>query len=134
MAAYTIAEKPVAPFVLSLLAGLLILLSGGMMAVFSSVPYYGGIMGGYWMMNGYYTMMGGYGSNWVYAFSALGIISGILVTAGAIMLYAEPGRAYAWGVLILAFSALSFFGMGGFMMGALFGVVGGVLALTWKSA
>ncbi len=130
MATNAIAEKPVAPFVLSLLAGLLILAGGGMMAVFSSVPYYGGMMAGYdGMMNGYYPMMGGYGGGWFYAFSAEGIISGILVT---ILLYAEPGRAYTWGVLILVFSALSFFGMGGFMLGALLGGVGGMLAVTWK--
>lgn len=128
-----IAEKPVAPFVISLIAGLLILVGGGMMISFATDPYYGGMMGGFaWMMNGHYGMMGGYGGIWFYAFSVIGIISGILVTAGAIMLYNEPSRAYTWGTLILVFSLLSFLGMGGFMLGALLGVVGGVLALTWK--
>ena len=128
-------EKPVAPFVLSLLAGLLILAGGGMMMGFSGVPYYGGMMGGYnGMMNGYYGMMGGYGNGWFHAFSAIGIVSGILVTVSAILLYAEPSRIHTWGALILVFSALSFLGMGASMLGALLGVVGGVLALTWKRA
>ncbi len=127
------AGKPIAPFALSLFAGLLILVSGGILMGFSRASYYGGMMGGYFgMMNGYYSMMGGYGGGFFYAFSAMGIVSGILVIVGAIMLYNEPGRAYAWGSVILAFSVLSFFGMGGFLLGALLGIVGGILALTWR--
>ena len=134
MATDAIKEKPVAPFVISLLAGLLIFVGGGIMVGFARFPFFGGMMGGYYgMMSGYYGLMGGYGGGWFYAFSVIGIISGILVLTGAIMLYNEPSRAYTWGILILVFSVLSFLGMGGFMLGALLGVVGGVLALTWKN-
>jgi hypothetical protein len=35
-------------------------------------------------------------------------------------------------VLILVFSILSFIGLGGFVVGAILGIVGGVLALRWK--
>ncbi len=134
MAAQTTKEKVVVPFILSLVGGLLILVGGGMMVGFARFPFFGGMMGGYYgMMSGYYGLMGGYGGGWFYAFSVIEIISGILVLIGAIMLYNEPSREYTWGILILVFSVLSFFGMGGFMLGALLGVVGGVLALTWKS-
>lgn len=103
------------------------------MVGFARGPYYGGMMGGYaWMMNGYCGMMGGYGAPLFYAFSLVGIASGILVLLGAIMLYNEPNRAYTWGALVLVFSVLSFFAMGGFMLGALLGVGGGALALAWK--
>ena len=48
------------------------------------------------------------------------------------MIYNQPAKATAWGALILAFSILSLFGMGGFYFGAILGVVGGALAITWK--
>lgn len=134
MGAAPIQDRPVAPFILSLIAGLLILVGGGMMVSLARFPFFGGMMGGYYgTMSGYYGMMGGYGGGWFYGFSVIGIISGILVLMSAIMLYNEPGRAYTWGVLILVFSVLSFFGMGGFMLGALLGVVGGTLALMWRT-
>jgi hypothetical protein len=125
----------VAPFVLSLLAGILVLGGSGMMTSFSSgVPSYGGMMGGYYgMMGGYYGMMQGAGvGGWFYAVAAIGLISGLLILVGAIMVYTQPSRASTWGLLILVFSIVSFFGMGGFFLGAILGVVGGILAMTWK--
>jgi len=126
---------PVAPFVLSLLAAVLILGGSGMMTTFSSgVPYYGGMMGGYYgMMGGYYGMMKGFGfGGWFYALAAIGLISGVIILIGAIMVYTEPSKVSTWGTLILIFSILSFFGMGGFFLGGILGVVGGILAMTWK--
>lgn len=104
------------------------------MATFAyGTPYYG-MMGGYYgMMNGYYGMMQGFGyGGWFYGAAALGLISGIIVLVGAIMTYARPKRAPTWGLLVLVFSILSFFGMGGFFIGAILGIVGGVLAMVWK--
>ncbi|MDG7006626.1 MAG: hypothetical protein JRN06_00110 [Nitrososphaerota archaeon] len=128
-------ETPTAPFVLSLIAGLLILSGVGMMMTFSyGTPYYG-MMGGYYgMMNGYYGMMQGfgYGGWWFYGAAGIGLIAGIAVLVGAIMIYARPSKAPTWGLLVLIFSILSFFGMGGFFIGAILGVVGGVLAMVWK--
>lgn len=126
-------ERPVAPFVLSLIGGLLILGGGGVMSGFSGAGYYGGMMRGYYgMMNGYYGMMGGYGSGWFFALAAIGAVSGIIVTLGAVMVYNQVGRASTWGTLILVFSLLSFLGMGGFFLGAALGAVGGIMAITWK--
>jgi len=48
------------------------------------------------------------------------------------MLLAKVGARRTWGILILVFSVLSFVGLGGFVVGAIFGIVGGVLALRWK--
>ena len=64
--------------------------------------------------------------------AVIGIASGIVVLDGAIMVYHQPAKASTWGALILAFSIVSLFGMGGFFVGAILGVVGGILALTWK--
>ncbi len=130
-------ERPVASFVLSLIAGLLILGGGAMaMGLSSGAPYYGGMMGGYYrgMMGGYYGMMRGFGllDGWFYGLAAIGIVSGIIILVGATMIYNKPAKASTWGALVLAFSILSLFGMGGFFFGAILGVVGGTLALTWK--
>ncbi len=127
---------PTASFVLSLIAGLLILGGVGMMMTFSyGTPYYG-MMGGYYgMMNGYYGMMQGFGyGGWFYGAAALGLISGIVVLVGAVMIYTRPANASTWGLLVLVFSILSFFGMGGFFIGAVLGVVGGALAMAWRPA
>ncbi len=111
------------------------------MLSFAGEPYapyygYGGMMGGYYgMMGGYYGMMRGFGfGGYSYIISAIGIVSGILILIGAMMVLNQPSKAMTWGVLILAFSIVSLFGMGGFFLGAILGVVGGVLALTFRPA
>lgn len=132
--AQQIHEAPTAPFVLSLVAGLLILAGGGMMMSFSyGTPYYG-MMGGYdGMMNGFYGVMEGFGyGGWFYLAAASGLIAGVAVLVGAVMIYARPAKASTWGLLVLVFSLLSFFGMGGFFIGAILGIVGGILAMVWR--
>jgi len=99
---------------------------------FSYGNSYYGMMGGYsGMMNGYYNIMGGYGG-WFYGAAIVGLIAGAVVLAGSIMIYSRPSSAPTWGLLILVFSVISFFGMGGFFLGAVLGIIGGVLALVWK--
>ena len=118
--------SPTAPFVLSLIAGLLMLAGAGMaMMVFSYGTSHYGFMGGY------YGMMGGDGG-WSYWTAAVGLIAGVAVLAGAVMIYARPASASTWGLVVLIFSVLSFFGMGGFFIGAILGIIGGILAMTWK--
>ena len=133
-------ERPIAAFVLSLIAALCIL--AGSAAVVTTFPangspyYYGGMMGGYYggMMGGFYGMMNGLGfaGGWFYGLGAIGIVSGIIILIGAVMIYNRPTQAATWGTLVLAFSVVSFFGMGGFFFGAIVGVAGGMFALTWK--
>ncbi len=133
--------RPLAGFIVSLMAGVLILVGGVSMLGYSSGPYtgmmgsYGGMMGGFGggMMSGYYPMMQGFGG-WFYAFAVLGIAAGILVLLGAIMMYGRPREAAMWGALVLGFSVVSFFGAGGFFIGAVLGILGGILALTWRES
>lgn len=131
-------EKPTAAFVLSLVAGALIVIGGSMMSMMSSF-WFGG-MSGYrgWGMMGYpgyqgYGMMSGLG----YGFgimSILGMAFGVVVIISAIMLNRKPQEHTTWGTLIIIFSALSIFGgaMGGLGVGLILGLIGGVLAVTWK--
>ncbi|MEM1946119.1 MAG: hypothetical protein QXF95_03785 [Candidatus Caldarchaeum sp.] len=123
------AEKPTAAFILSLVGGVLILAGGlfGLTAwmMWGGMAYWGGMMGPGMMM--------GWWMPWAWsALPFIGLVSGIVVIASALMLQSRPSQAHTWGALILAFSMISIFGMGGFIIGALLALVGGILALTWK--
>ena len=63
---------------------------------------------------------------------AVGLVCGAIVLLSATMLLAKVGQRRTWGILILVFSVLSFIGLGGFVIGAILGIVGGILALRWK--
>jgi len=60
------------------------------------------------------------------------LASGIIVLASAVILLTRSDDVRTWGVLILVFSVLSFLGMGGFVVGAVLGIVSGILTLCWK--
>jgi hypothetical protein len=131
-------EKPTAAFVLSLVAGIFILLGRGMMSMLGS------IMGsyGFGMMRGY----GGFGGMMGFgrfplmgtAFGVLGILGiifGAIVIVSAVMLNKKPTEHTTWGTVIVVFSVLSIFGsaMGGFGVGLILGLIGGILGITWKA-
>jgi hypothetical protein len=61
-----------------------------------------------------------------------GLVTGVIVLFSAIMLLTRTGQRRTWGILILVFSILSFVGLGGFILGAILGIVGGILTLRWK--
>jgi len=62
--------------------------------------------------------------------SLVGIVFGAVVIVGAVLMYKKPLQTRQWGVIVLTASALSFVGMGGFMIGAILGVIAGVISLT----
>ena len=129
-------ERPTAAFLLSLVGGIFILLGGGVMSMFGPFGF-GGMMGGYRGMMGYgysgygYGMMGGLGFG---MFGILGLIFGVIVIIGAFMLNSKPHEHSTWGTLIVIFSVTSIFGgmMGGFGIGLILGLIGGILGITWK--
>jgi len=128
--------RAVAPFVLSLVGGVFILLG----AIVTSILTFGSptIVGS--MSSSMSGMMGGMndrmamGMMGVYSiFSIIGLASGALVILGAVMLYSRPFEKDLWGAVIIAFSTLGILGgMGGFMVGLVLGIVGGTLALAWN--
>lgn len=61
-----------------------------------------------------------------------GLVSGVIVLVSAVMLLTKPSQRRTWGVLILVFSVMSFLGLGGFIAGAILGIAGGILTLRWK--
>jgi hypothetical protein len=66
------------------------------------------------------------------AVGLFGLASGIIVLLSGILLRTSPGQRTILGVLIIVFSVVSFFGTGGFIIGAILGIIGGIMALTWK--
>src|SRR2546426_7471759 len=75
----------------------------------------------------------GFASFVIGGLGAFGLVSGIIVLTSAIMLQVNPSSSRrTWGVLILVLSVLSFLGTGGFVAGAILGIIGGIKALTWK--
>ncbi len=120
-------------FVLSLIGGILMIVNGGIMFMLFMSGWYGfGFMGG--MMGGYQGMMGSFGVPFGFMGSLMlvGLVSGIIVILGAAMLNARPSERWAWGLIILIFSIISFLGMGGFFFGAILGIIGGAFAMSGR--
>jgi len=136
-AAMSAETRAVAPFVLSLVGGVFLLVGAIVtsMFVFGSPTIVGsmsGMMGGTNGQMGVGMMIGGMMG--IYPiFSIIGLASGGLVILGALMLYSRPFEKDLWGAVIIAFSILGIFGgMGGLMIGLVLGIVGGALALAWN--
>ena len=126
-------QRPEPAFILSLVGGVLTLVGSVVVIMWAqNMPVWGGAMGN--MMGSYGGMTGGMGFSWLFfaGMAIFGVVAGILVLAGAFLLYAQPERASTWGTTILIFSILGMFGMGGFFIGAIVGIIGGTLALTWR--
>ncbi len=73
------------------------------------------------LISGVLEVMGGFG-----------VVCGGIVLVSATMILAKVGQRRTWGILILVFSILSFVGLGGFVIGAVVGIIGGILTLRWK--
>lgn len=75
-------------------------------------------------------MMGPQLSNQVLITSIIGIVSGIMIITSGIMIYIQPLHIRKWGMLIWFFASMSFFGIGGFFIGGILGIISGSLAVT----
>lgn len=127
-------------FALSLIGGVFILMGGVASSIWFMIggSNFWGMMGanGGMMGSGWGGMMGEYGFpfGFIGGFSFVALVAGIFVIIGAVMLKANPAQYMTWGVVVLIFSIISFVGMGGFVLGALLGIAGGALALSYKSS
>jgi len=71
-------------------------------------------------------------SGFVGLMGVFGLVTGALVLVSSVKLLTNSGDRRTWSILVLVFSLLSFIGMGGFVIGAVLGIVGGALVLRWK--
>jgi hypothetical protein len=113
------------PFVLSIIGGIIMLLFSLVYSVWfsSAAPNWGG-----------FGFMGNYAGStgFMAGISIVGLVSGMIMIISAVMLRVHPGEHLIWGTVIIVFSAISFLGMGGFFIGAILGIIGGALALSFK--
>lgn len=117
------AEKPTAAFALSLIGAIFIIIGALVNLIFAS------IIGSYIGFLGF----GGWGGALI-VMAALGMVWGILTLVGAIMINSgDTSKVRIGAILVLIFSILSWFGAyGGIFIGFLLGLIGSILALTWK--
>jgi hypothetical protein len=108
-----LSEKPTAAFVVSLIAGIFILLNGIVIAAIGA------------LFAVFFPGMG-------ILLAAIGLIFGIIVLIGAVLLWMNPQMHVGAGVIVLLFSLFSIVIGGGFIIGLILGIVGGILGIVWK--
>ncbi|MEL9940217.1 MAG: hypothetical protein QW348_02585 [Ignisphaera sp.] len=121
-------ERPTAAFVLSLIGGLLITIESIIAIIViklasdiatSMVP---GINASISAISGL-----------VMAVSVLGIVLGIIIVIGSLQIRSGvPNKVRTWSIIVLVLSVISVFTGGGFFIGFILGLVGGILGLVWK--
>lgn len=112
---------PSAAFILSLIGGILIILDAIVVAAAAAIV--GAAIAG---------VLPGLGALLI-ALAVVGLIFGIIILIGAFQLRSHPESAKMWGIVILILSLISFIGGGGFYLGAILGIIGGILALVWHA-
>jgi len=122
-------KRATAGFAISLIAGILILINGALFIWLSTVAK---------AFDGFMSQMPMGAEEAFKAMESIGIIMGaiglafgIIVLIGAILIY-MPGKEVIGGILVLVFSILSVFIGGGFFIGVILGIIGGVLGLVKK--
>jgi len=117
-------DNTTAAFILALIGGILILINGILAAVVASI--FGSMIA---------AAAGSAGAS-ILGGSLIGIgigaiIIGLLVIVGSVKVR-TPAKQKNWGIIILVLSLISFVFGGGFLIGLILGVIGGILALTNK--
>ncbi|HZD43897.1 MAG TPA: DUF6114 domain-containing protein [Methanomicrobiales archaeon] len=112
-------DNPIIAIILSIIGGILILINGIIILA----------VGTFFLPFG----AAAYAASIVIAVGVWGIICGIIILFGSYVLYNRPVRNHVlWGVIIIIFSILSFFAGGGFIIGAILGIIGGAVAIAWN--
>lgn len=111
---------PRTAYLLSLIGGILILffslIYAAILAVFASL----------------FAAVGfGLGAGIAIALAILALFFGIIILYFALQLKRSPQQSRTYGILILVFSIISFIGGGGFYIGAILALIGGILAIIW---
>ncbi|HEV2121003.1 MAG TPA: zinc ribbon domain-containing protein [Candidatus Bathyarchaeia archaeon] len=114
-------DKPTAAMVLSLIGGIFVIIGGAFIAFVGSLIGSLNIAGA------------SSASNTALALGVVGIIMGLIMIVGAFMMYSKPTSTKMWGVIVLILSIVSWVtAVGGLFIGFLLGLIGGILALTFK--
>jgi len=122
-----IREKPLVSFALSLAGGILILIDAILLILLStlfltSVVIYDHQMINMTSLNPLFIII-----------PIIGIICSAVVIFGSILINTgDHSKVRLGGILVVIFSVISIIAGGGFLIGLILGLVGGILALVWK--
>lgn len=105
-------RRPVVPLGLSIAGGIVVLIVGAWLLHSAFGMYHGGIIAG--------------------PLGILGIITGVLIVVGSILAYLHSRGRAGWGLAIVILSGVSFIGLGGLVVGAVLGIIGGALFVAWR--
>jgi hypothetical protein len=107
-------ESPSVAFGLALAGGILIMIAGIVVMVIGA------------LVTIFIAGVGG-------VFGLIGVIWGILIIVFAFLLRSTPERHVGYGVTIIILAFLSWFGaFGGFVLGFLLALIGGIMAIVWN--
>lgn len=68
-----------------------------------------------------------------YVLTILGVICGIVLIASGLMLYTtDMKKRKMWGIIAIVFAVVSLSSLGGFIIGFVLALIGGILALVKK--
>jgi hypothetical protein len=115
--------EPKAAFAFLLAGGILILFQG---IIYGLITIYAGI--------GVATIYGaGFWGGLIAMLGVVLILFGVILIKGAFMVgTGEPDKVRSGSIIGIIFGALSIFFGGGFYIGFILSIVGGILGLTWK--
>ncbi|HEU4445509.1 MAG TPA: hypothetical protein VFR94_12630 [Nitrososphaeraceae archaeon] len=116
--------------ILSIIGGSLMVISGVVSLVTLGIPGYYGMMGPGMMGPGMMMPFQSFMWTAIAVISAISIGIGVILIIGGYLIYRKSESAINWGVVILVLSIVGLFGMGGFFVGPILGIIGGILALT----
>jgi len=122
-------------FIMSLIGGVIIFVTSTVNLVWflSGAQNFGGF-GNYMrgFMDGNHNFMGSYASSnsFLAGISVVALVCGVIILIGALMLRVQPRDHTIWAIIIVVFSVISFVGMGGYFIGAILGLIGGVFELS----
>jgi hypothetical protein len=119
-----LSETPTKAFKLALTSGILILINAVLLGVVAK-----------WFIGIMPTLPGSSGNDpmLLIGLATVGLIVGVIVLLGALMLQKRPANKKTWGIMIVVFSIPSVIMGGGFIIGFILGIIGGVIAISKKS-
>ena len=119
----SLGQKPTNSFPFSLAGGILILINAAALGVVARLDP--GFLP---------TLPGSAGTDpmLLYTLATVGLVLGIIVLIGGIMQRLRPANKKAWGVITIIFSIPSVIMGGGFIIGFILGILGGISALSGK--
>lgn len=120
-------DKPTGAMVLSVIGGLFILLGG--IALLFVGAILAAIMGAFL---GSFSFLGPDPVAIVNTMGILGVVFGLIDVALGVVMFVKPGLSKILGAVVLVVSLASIIGLGGFILGLILGVVGGILGIAWK--